>query len=292
MSFWDAILKLLGLWHPPPVLPPVVPNDVWRISGNHAGQPVAVSASRIHGGAVYSLTHGGFEYVDATDNGRELQTAWQLNEHGEGENPTEAGASADGTPATHSSTVVDQARTEGLQLWTQAHLAYWFPFNGQITSPHRLSKTVTLGYFNENGEGLSNVLRHQITITIIGDQQAINVEGLTWYGPTSFTRFFSFNLATKVWAEIPAPDRMYYDLLNPTIVTTSDRSRAITLYGRTNLYHYGGSIAGGPPKLDCSCYQIHGPVAAGDYAWECFTIFGTFAEVVASLTALSTASSS
>ncbi len=261
-------------------------DTIWQIAGSHAGLPVTVKASRNHGGAIYSLVWAGFEYVDATDNGRELQTAWQLNDHGEGENPTEAGASADGTPATHSSTVVDQARTAGNQLWTQARLAYWFPYQGQVTSPHRLSKTVTLGYNN-----LSNILRHQITITIVGDQQAINMEGLTLYGPMGLSRFFSYDLATKACAEIDAPSKMWYDLPNPVILANSDLSRAITLYGLTGLYHYGGAYSGEGvpprPKLDCSCYQVHGPVPAGDYAWECFTIFGTLDQVVATLRTLS-----
>ncbi len=251
---------------PQPV--PSTPADtIWQITGTHDNQGVTIKASRIHGGAVFSLVWAGTEFIDATDNGRELQTAWTLNTPGETENPTEGGASADGTPATHSTTVVLEANATSNVIRTQAQLAYWLPFQGQTLSPHKLSKTVTLSY-----NGLTNVIHHQITITIVGDQQAINVEGLTSYSPTAFTQFFT------AAGEISPPQGMVYNQPNPAIIANADLTRALALYGKP-LYHYGFVTV---PKLVCAAYQA-GPTSAGDYSWDAYTIFGTPEQVLASL---------
>ncbi len=197
---------------PPATVVPV--SSDWVISGTHDSQPVTLKANAVHGGAVYSLVWGGTEFIDATDNGRELQTAWQENNLGEGRNPTEAGASADGTPASHSTTVVTAYNATGNILRTQAQLAYWFPYNGATLSPQKLSKTVTIGY-----NGLDNVIHHQITITLAEALQDINVEGLTSYSPPSFTRFFVYDLAGSIRDEdefkndIEDKERIFVDVV-------------------------------------------------------------------------------
>src|SRR5258706_7362434 len=226
-----------------------IANDVWQITDIHDGQQVVVTADRNHGGCIYSLKLGDTEFIDYSDKGRELQTAWTMNGHGEQDNPTEAGASAD---TVGSSTSVLAARTDGNILRTYVQLAYWFPFNGLTLSPHKLGKTVSFL------DGYTNVLHHQITATIVGDQQFINMEGLTSYSPQTFNRFF------KDGVEISAPQQMYYNLSTPTIIANSDLSKAICLYGPTGLYHYGGASVVWP-KLDCSSYQTT-DVKAGDYS--------------------------
>lgn len=274
-AFSDFLGWLQRLFGGGPPSPIPVPNDIWKISSNFDGKPVEVLASRNHGAAIYSLKWGGVELINYDDNGRELQTAWQMNNHGEGENPTEAGASADGSPANHSSTIVESVSAVGNVLKTKARLAYWFPFNGAVTSPHRLIKTVTLGY-----NGLMNVIHHEITINIVGDHQTIRIEGLTSYSPKKLTRLFMYDLMTMTYKSVPFPVDMIYDQKNPYIFATSDLAVAIALLGRSGTFNYG--VPGGWPKLDCNC-QVIDNVKAGDYSWESFTIFGSLDQVVNSI---------
>ena len=251
---------------------PIAPTDIWSLQGSWNGLLVVMNAAREFGGAIYSLQWGGFEFIDHTDHGRCLQTAWQLDGNGEGENPTEAGASAD---MTSSSTVVKSATVAGNALGTTAQLAYWVPYGGQATSPHVLSKSVTLN---------DNMLRHRIVIELADDHKDMFIEGLTGYLPASFTRWLAFDPAAGTCAELPAPVGEVTSLL-PIIACIADGSKALALYhtGAAMRYLYG--MPEGCPKLDCAWFTVP-DAKAGTYSWDAFTAFGTLDQVTAALIGL------
>jgi hypothetical protein len=260
-----------GTTTPPP--PPTTPH--YTLSGSYNGKPVQVGASNRFGAAVYSLVYDGFQYLDSSDHGRELQTAWQLDGMGEGQNPTEAGSAANGAGTT-SSTRVLAANVNGMSLSTRVNPAYWLTYNGQVTSPHYLEKTVRLD---------GNVLRHDVGMYLASPYHTtMAVEGLTAYTPTSFTRCFTFDYGgTNVTEIAPGP---LVASTRPVMLSNSDTSRAIALIGgdRSHL-HWIGRI-GAWPKIDASWFSVSNP--SGWYRWTTFTVVGNTNDVLSTASRLPT----
>jgi hypothetical protein len=80
------------------------------------------------GGAYYSLQEDGYEYINAYDTGRLVQTAMIYDWYGEAQNPTQGGAQSD--PAWDSSSQV--LYETGNVVVT--NMAYWYPWGGQVLS--------------------------------------------------------------------------------------------------------------------------------------------------------------
>lgn len=276
MNIWEWFLKLLGAWRPAPP-PPPPPPEIWTLQGAYGGKPVTVNASRQFGGAIYSLMWGSFQFIDYSDHGRELQTAWQLDNLGEGENPTEAGAASDLEKRT-STTVLQGVRVTGSNvLETSATLAYWFPYGGLALSPDKLSKRVTLGYL-----GMGNVLHHEISIDLAGDHQQMVIEGLTAYLPRTFSRFFTYNVTTQKPVEMPVPNDLFGSN-DPVISSTADGAYALGLWCTdwSKNYFYG-RVGGIWPKLDTAWFIVP-DAKRGRYSWDCFTVFGSLDDVANAL---------
>lgn len=253
-------------------------NEIWTLQGTFNNFPVSISASRDFGGAIYSLRWNNFEFINSDDHGRELQTAWQLDYLGEDENPTEAGSALDKVA---SSTIIKTAAVDERTLTTSAWLAYWYPYKGQVTSYHTLSKTVTLGY-----KQFSNIIHHEISISLADDHVYMGVEGLTGYLPKLFTRWFIFDPVTKIRTEVFGITTMTISSL-PVIASNQDGSYAISLYHLANFYNmsYVYGVISSWPKLDCAWFGINNPKAV-TYSWEAFTIFGTLEDVTSTLSQL------
>lgn len=263
-----AICNLFGGGSSPP--PPPPPSLEYQIVSAYQGKPVMVSANMRFGAAIYSLRHDGFEYLDSTDHGRELQTAWQLDGMGEAQNPTEAGSAADGAGPI-SSTRVLLAKVEGLTLTTRCNPAYWYPYQGVATSPHILEKYVTLD---------GNVLTHNIGMFMEPGHTMMAMEGLTAYTTQVFTRFFTFDYGGGNLTELFPEDSKLIMSSSPVMLTTADQSRAIALVSADRAHkHWIGHI--GPwPKLDASWFTAVNP--GGWVHWKSYTIFGSMNEVLAS----------
>lgn len=261
----------IGGGSPPPPPPTTLPQ--YALTGSFNGKPVVVGANARFGGAIYSIKLDGQEYLDSTDHGRELQTAWQYNGQGEGNNPTEAGSAANGSGPS-SSSVILHAASNGTVLTTRIQPAYWYPYHARAVSLDYLEKTVTLGH---NGRG--NVLVHDIGMYIGNPyNSSMAVEGLTAYMPLAFSRLFTFARATKTYTEVP-PSPSLLATSSPVLAATPDLSRAIALVhvdAPGNIYWVGK--IGGWPKLDCSWFSINNPV--GWYRWRCFTVFGSLQDVL------------
>lgn len=263
---------------PPPPPPPAAPQ--YALNGTFNGKTVVVGASARFGAAIYSIKVNGVEFLDSTDHGRELQSAWQYNNTGETQNPTEAGSLADGAGSLSTSRILF-ANVSGNVLTTRTQPAYWYPFGGQSVSPDFLEKTVTLGF---NGRG--NILVHDYGMYVGNPYNGfISAEGLTAYTPTSFTRMFAVDRATSVPVEIPSPYTWTHSLTSYGIAATSDLSKAIALIhqhpniGKQSAYWYWYGKAGNLwPKLDAAFWQADNP--SGWYRWRVFTVFGSRQEVI------------
>lgn len=272
MSFDDA--GAIGGYRPPAPPSPAAPQ--YALNGSFNGKPIVVGASARFGGAVYSLKCGGFEHLDSSDHGRELQSAWQYNNTGEAQNPTEAGSSANGAGQLSSSRILS-ASVSGATLKTRINPSYWYAYNGAIVSPDFFEKTVTLGH-----QGHSNVLVHECEL-YVGDpyNNFLSVEGLTAYTPVTFTRMFLVDRATSVPTEMIAPYTWTPSTDHYPLAATIDLTHAIALLhsrSDTMLGYWGGKASNLWPKLDAAWFRYSNP--SGWYRWRVYTVFGSFQEVL------------
>ena len=257
--------------------PPAAIQPDWVLTGTHGGRSVAVAMSPYRGAAIYSLKWGGVELLDHSDDGRELQTAWQLDDMIEEQNPTEAGSTGEGTsdnPYQCSTKILSATKTGDTVFTSSVNPAYWHAYQGQLTSPHVLNKTITLGY-----GGMDNVIRHDLLIKLVNDHSHIVTEGITSYHPRNFNTFFTLDGDTLT--QVPTPSANVGTSL-PVIAATADKQYAVGLWHPNPALGYGYSMPGGWPKLDAAWWEKK-PAPAGDYPYVVFSIFGTVDDVVASI---------
>jgi hypothetical protein len=263
---------------PPPPPPPAAPQ--WSLSGTFNGKTVVVGANARFGAAIYTIKVNGQEFLDSTDHGRELQSAWQYNNTGETQNPTEAGSLADGA-GPYSTSRILFASVSGNTLTTRTQPAYWYPFSGQTVSPDFLDKTVTLGF-----NGRNNILVHNYGLYVGNPYNGfIATEGLTAYTPTAFTRMFAVDRATNAPTEIAPPYVWTQSTTHYGIAATADLSKAIALVHQNppigkhpQFWYWYGKAGNLWPKLDAAYWQEDNP--SGWYRWRVFTVFGTMQEVI------------
>ncbi len=242
---------------------------------------VTVTASSNYGAAVVSIVDAaGHQYVNTTDHGREFQTAYQLDGLNEGENPTEAGARADVVTST---TVILDAGAAGNVLHSRVHPAYWDPYNGATVSPDLMEKTVTVGW-----NALTNVVRWDVTMTVMSDHSLGQFEGLTGYGPTLPDLYLMQPDGSFTPTPQPTGYWVYYS--QPVVESSPDGAQAIGVYSPDNrpgqAYWNALNVSNaGVNKWDCVWWK-QAPLSAGSYAHVCYVAVGTLTDVEASLRAL------
>lgn len=160
-------------------------NGDAQISGMFDGSPIVIKTTDRLAGAIDSLTWKGKEFVDSYDHGRQIQTAWTVNNYGQCYNPTEAGSSSDGTGPLSSSILLDINKSSSNSYYTKSKPAFWDPpgfqdtgcnfslngtngpwlggiaVNKTIVSDWLLEKWVTIGY-----EDIPNVIKYVSKITV------------------------------------------------------------------------------------------------------------------------------
>lgn len=180
-------------------------------------------------GAICSFKIAGYEYLDARDHGRCLQSASSFDNQGEAFNPTEAGAGVDGYMPHASTSLLQSWSAIGNVITTQNQMAFWAPkyivgLAFPVRSNHIHKKTVTLNYL-----GKPNVIEYKISFTIPTNETHTlgQFEILTGYMPSEFSTF----------QYISTVDGLLYPLSDgpgeqdfPVILSTSDGAKAMGIW--------------------------------------------------------------
>ncbi|MDN5942587.1 MAG: hypothetical protein L0H94_11945 [Nitrospira sp.] len=264
------------------------------------GSPLVIKASpEVFGGAIYSLRWRGFQFINSTDHGRELQSASSFDGFGECYNPTEAGSKADGDKPTSSSQVLSVSSTAN-SLHTRAKMAFWLlpgedyektcgsrtgittAQNTTVTSEHILEKNVTIGF-----NGMKNVIEYQITFHIPENRTSATFEALTGYMPAQFSRFLTYNPANGQASALKflsyGPGEQSY----PVILSNESGTRAMGVYAPdhlpTNPIGYGRfqfpNISGSDPNK-WNCVFRKKDIVPGAYQYSCFVVIGNVNQVI------------
>ena len=253
---------------------------VWTLQGAQT----TLHASSAYGAAVYSLVWQGFEFVNSSDLGREIQTAYQLNGQGENYNPTEAGSSG---AAGNVPSQILSADVTGKIFNSSVYPAFWNKVGGQSYSPDTISKRVEIDY-----NGIINLVRHDVTVVTAQDYNLGLIEGLTGYMVGALQTLYVLNddgtvsLTAKWTDELPitiADPGTEYQSTKPLILTTADKAKAFGIYSPLSGYSVLiNSYGSGTNKWDAA-RQSKSPWPKGSYSWTVYYVVGTLADVQAKL---------
>ena len=287
----ESCLVGLGPWH-----------RQYSISGMFGNSSIVIKASPSFGGAIYSVTWKGREFVDAHDHGRELQSAISFDGHGECYNPTEAGSAADGADRTSTSILLSADASENV-LKTESMMAFWLApdrskncwsgvskaVNTTKVSDIKFRKVVTIGAF-----GIPNAIEHKVTFKIPQSHNTALIEALTGYMPSSFSNFWAYDPSTRTLSDLSdGPGEQEY----PVILATPDGSYAMGTYSPDRSFTQGyvsggytgdarvpryGRFKFGPPnnivKWNC-VFREKGVLAYREYTYRCYVVVGTLIDV-------------
>jgi hypothetical protein len=228
---------------------------------------MTATAYHYTGWAICSLTLDGYQYVDAADHGRCLQSAVSFDWQGEAFNPTEAGSVKDGPTYLPSTTLLYAFQAAGDKMATEVQMAYW---QGGL-SGHVLRKFLWVGY------GGRNIIEHRIAFEPPYSEvhSMGQYEVLTGYMPRGFSHLRSYDPTTKTLAELsdgPGEQAL------PVVMCTPDDQHCAGVYSPLPL------VGGGYGRwrfVDCVKWNMVVRYAnpKGVYRFRVFSAYGTLAEV-------------
>lgn len=265
---------------PSPAPTPGPVDQVWTASFG----ALSVSISKRYAGAIFSLVWNGVEFVDDTDHGRQIQTAFQLDGGGEGNNPTEAGAAADASGMTSTAQLLG-VNAAGNIIEASTRMADWIPF-GDALSGYTLSKRITVGWNN-----MPNVIRDDITIESSENHGSVAIEGLTGYLLLQFGNLYSCDTKTGELKLLPYTASTVF---NPAVFINSPEPLifsnangiAMGIFCPAIPMHTAWMGAGGNSnKWDMGLQSI-APFPAGRYSWTVYLVVGRLDDVRRILTEL------
>jgi hypothetical protein len=279
------------------------PSGEWTLRGpGPGGREVVLRGTERTAGAVASMVWDGREFLDATDHGRELQSAANFDAGtpytDETFNPTEAGSMSDSAGPRSTSRLLHVVVGERT-VQTSVQMAFWLRpgerSNGQLAkndralSNHVLTKRIALGW----GE-LASVIRYDVTFSMPNDERHTyaQFEALTAYQPASFGRFHRYEAAMK--RLVPADDDLR-ESPRPPVMATEDGRQALGVYSPQQPSP-GWSEAGyglfrfpaaGVVKWNCVFRERDASgVPAGERTYRQFVVFGTLEDVEQALVRL------
>jgi len=271
-----------------------------EIRGKAGGSEIVIRTSDRTAGAIYSLTWGGKEFIDAADHGRELQSASNFDVDGdikdETFNPTEAGSCRDGAGQQSTSRLL-YLRASGNELVTTNQMAFWLvpgqkssgipARNTKALSDHLLAKRVRIGLPN-----FPHVIDYQVSFLLPpGEKHTRGVfEALTGYMPAEFSAFWRFNSQTR---KLETLDKGPGEIPSSVILATQDDRYAMGIYAPpTPKPSYGRFDFPQARVTKWNCvYRVTNPAGLPPtgYDYHMFVIVGTLDDVRATLDALSRA---
>ena len=266
------------------------------LSARALDSTIAITTEARFAGAISSLVFRGKQFVNADDNGREIQSSVFLDEYGACDNPTEAGGAYD--KGTRTSSDLLSAGVDGTSLITRVNMANWLypnqPFskgqcgihpeqrqarNQTVLSGFILDKKVFLGF-----KGLTNVINYNVTYEVPEHHETALFEAVTGYMPKEFDQHLAYDFDAKAVVP-PRTVRGSQDL--PIILATDDNQFAMGVYSPDipfGVKGYGHDSFRNTEKWNCNFPRRD--IAPGKYLFRCFVIVGTVDEVATTMQSL------
>ncbi|MES3038663.1 MAG: hypothetical protein V4736_12220 [Bdellovibrionota bacterium] len=298
------------------------PSGFLLKSSPAAGSQIELlNSPREYASAIISLKWNGVEFINIHDKGRQLQTAWSFDAHGECFNPTEAGSSQD--KGASSSRLLEVSLAPAFMA-TLSQSAYWLrgsqtgggcPAGPQVSfarGPYYLQKVIQMNYQGDP-HAIEMKLSFQNNDGI--PRHAATYEVLTGYLTTDFNRLFSVraNSATPVEEPSFAPlsgagygqNTLISNRPNkydPIIVSNASGSHAMgalfpkqEVKGSFDGYQFwkfagtGGPKGGGTTKWNIAVFERNSVELQTSRSFRVILVVGNLQTVAAKLKALAAA---
>ncbi len=256
---------------------------------------LSIASNKLAGGALWSITWNGTQFVNQSDYGRLCQTALFCD-----------GDYSRGNSAYDSSAAINPNPTEGGSVWTNGHQFgsplvelynsgttqsslcvplefYSADFGGSQEQPViwdgvRMGKNVTLGY-----GGYSNVMRYQTRLTVpenITDSSAHTFAPALFVNG-NFRTAYTVNAASNTYSSVSLPSYQTQSTYDPgagggVIMSDSSTGKSIGIYGAT--------IANGGALSDITYYNFYNPLDSDNSSTgaNCLTLFGVIYGTISS----------
>lgn len=279
-----------------------VPDGNATIRGAAGASEIVITTTARVVGAIHSLTWNGREFIDSVDNGRQLQSASNLDRgtpiYAETFNPTEAGTRRDGAGNKSSSRLLQwNVGTNSLQTTTQ--MAFWLTpgdksgpnlaKNTTVLSDHLLTKRVQMGY-----QDMPHVIAYDVAFKLPGGERHTHAvfEALTGCMPPEFSEFHQFNSQT---GELEPLSDGPGESPQPVVFSVAGGTHAMGIYAppqatpKTTGPTYGRIRFPAEKVVKWNCVfrvtDLAG-IVPGDYSYRRFVIVGDLNTVRDSLRAL------
>lgn len=268
-------------------------DTCWIISKNVLGDELKISAFSRYAGAISSLRYRGHEFVNADDNGREIQSASSFDRMGECFNPTEAGGVYDKGIKT-SSKLLDVS-VEGDVLRTKTDMAFWWSPKQRYLKPgktycgtrpdlrysqnktfkgnHILYKEVSIGY-----KGIENIINYQVKFDVPEKHRSAVFEAVSVHLNPEFSVIEGFDINSGTLTDISNKNG---EQEKPVILSTRSGDYAMGLY--SPKLPQGGVGYGRvkfPSTIKMNCVFREKAIEVKSYDYQCFLIVGNKDEVI------------
>lgn len=274
------------------------------VRGRAGPSDIVVTTTARLAGAIHSVTWNGVEFIDSLDHGRQLQSACSFDCGDpksfwpEAYNPTEAGSRKDHVGPKSTSKLLGIQATKN-SLDTISAMAYWlapgeksnrFPArNTKVLSDVLLTKSVVVG-----APGAPHALDYRVTFSVRKTEQhtLAQFEALTGYMPPAFSKFWTFDPATKKLAELsdgPGEQAL------PVVFSTPDEKYAMGVWspptGKEKPGYGRFRFAAEKVVKWNVVYRVRSPegVPPGDYSYRMYVAVGSLQNVRDTLAALTAA---
>jgi hypothetical protein len=253
---------------------------LWTASALFHGSPIVITADSTHGGAISSLTWNGTQFINAQDNGREMQTALQYDWQGEDNNPTEGGSQSDKQPGFSSSQILSESGS-GSVLTGSVQAALWHPINGNTLSDTVFNKTVQIGW-----DGIPNLIHDHIGIVPGSNHSFAAIEVLTAYLPPQFSNMFDLDPETGTYSALAGNlvqnPTLTNDKGHDAIVAAIDNQHALGMWAVSGV-QLGATFLPSTTKINGGSSAVDNPQAGHSYEYDVFVAVGTMADVAAAI---------
>jgi hypothetical protein len=278
-----------------------------------SGSEVDLGVNLVGGGAVWSLEWNGLEFLSAYDFGRQLQIAFQANNAGEDDNPTEAGdghsSPSDAEGWRHGSPLLDITTGSGT-VHTTTRPLQWHPeafhtgahdtTRNPVAWDGTFEKEITLDY-----GGNPHVIAWTTRIGLPQEQGALNIELATAYLTGRFNTFYTYDVAAGALTDKtsgiplggcvdPSDDPDQQPEAGGVIISTAAGDYAMGVYRNRGLnategYGLCSFLYGDTDPYDFSTSKWNllerptGGLDAGTFDWSFFIVVGTLADCVGAM---------
>jgi hypothetical protein len=271
------------------------PDGNAQIQATSDGATAIITTTRRLAGAIGSFQWNGHEFINATDHGRELQSACSFDNsptaNAESFNPTEAGSCRD-SDGTNTTSRLLEISAGGNHLHTRTQMAFWLAPGGRsegqlarntnTLSGYLLTKDVTIGF-----KRWPQALDYRVTFSVPAGVHHRNAqfEALTGYMPPEFSRFWQFDPAT---GKLQPLSNGPAGITNPVVLATPDGKFAMGVWAppqsqpdtRGPIFDRWNFDWAHVVKWNC-VYRVRNPqgLPDGDFTYRMLVPFGTLAQV-------------